>query len=171
MTIFKRKPIDQLKTFAPDIEITPTEPLLPLLRVQPATIVDVDAGLEHCQEKFDRRMMWSDPAQPEEFESFVDSSKRLLAQAAFNDTQLSMYQKRRLDDLQVKSTARERIRTPGSGLEFTKEQADSTEISLPPSSTSSLEVPERAPSPRVPGSGPSDPEPQAGPPKHQTREY
>lgn len=35
-----------------------------------------------------------------------------------------MYQKRRLDNLQVKSTARKQIRTPDSGLGFTKEQAE-----------------------------------------------
>ena len=47
-----------------------------------------------------------------------------LVQATFNDIQLSIYQKRREDDLKQKSISRKRLRTLGSGLGLTKENAE-----------------------------------------------
>lgn len=123
------KCVEQLKKFAPqDFTETPENdptslpaPMPP--RVQPTTLMQVELGLDAWQEKIQRRMDWSDPVQPEQFESFIDSSKKIFTEATFNDVQLSIFRKRREEDLQAKTISRKRLRSSGSGLGLTKEKA------------------------------------------------
>ena len=122
--------ISLLKTFKlPDAqeklhnkEKEPTLPILP--HIQPTSSMDVEIGLQTWQKKIQQGMLWSDPARSEQFESFVNDTKTVCTQATFNDIQLSIYQKRREDDLKQKSTSRKRLRTLGSGLGLTKENAE-----------------------------------------------
>ena len=106
--------IQQLKTFAPlpsqdssglSENIDSTSFPAPLsLKVQPMSLTQVESGLSEWQEKIQQEIDWSDlVTQLEEFETFIDHSKKFFTKTAFNEVQLSMFQKRTEKDLQAKT--------------------------------------------------------------------
>lgn len=82
--------IKKLKTYRPDIERKPetiitSEPALLSPRVQPTTTAEVDIGFQTWKEKIQRKMPWSDPIEPEEFNSFVECTQKVCVQSTLKD--------------------------------------------------------------------------------------
>ena len=86
--------------------------------------MNVEASIQEWQKKIKLGMIWSDPARPEELNSFVESTKFLYTQDVFDNLQLSIYQKRQPDNLQQKSVFCKSLKFFGSGLGLTKEEAE-----------------------------------------------
>ena len=119
--------IKQLKTFNPGIETNSAaeEPSLPTMPwVKPKSLVDMEIGLDEWHDKVEKGMIWSDPARPEEFNTFVNTSKNLCIEGTFKDTELSMHQKRRQDEVQAKSKSCKQLKPVNSKLGVTKEAAE-----------------------------------------------
>ena len=119
--------IKQLKTFNPGAktETTVEEPSLPTVPwVQPKSLVDMEIGLDEWHSKVKKGMIWSDPARPEEFDTFVSTSKDLCTEGTFKDVELSMHRKKRQDEIQAKSRSRKRLQPINSELGVTKEAAE-----------------------------------------------
>ena len=126
--------IKQLKTFNPSME-TDTyvdEPALPIMPwIQPTTLSEMGEGLGVWNKKFKKGQkrlkrgegLWSDPARPENLDSFIDTSKNLCAEGELKGMELAIFRQRKLDELKQKSTSRKRLRPASSGLGLTKEGA------------------------------------------------
>ena len=119
--------ISQLRKFVPSIMETASstslskEPTLP--RIQPTTLKDVEHGLDQWSSKIHATMQWSDPAREDEFDDYVSHTRRVISDYHFKDYELSLFQKRRQEDLLAKSTSRKRLKPTCGGLGITKEDA------------------------------------------------
>ena len=116
--------IEQVKKFAaPDADSHPVQMLhgqrrkplierstaefssvpLPLPRTDPQTFHDVQQGLTEWLPKL-QNTLWSDPIRPQEFEQFIDSTKKVAAKSELNGVELALLHKRRSDELLQKAT-------------------------------------------------------------------
>ena len=113
----------------PRIERTTTETslLLPILpRVQPQTFHDVQQGLAEWLPKV-QNTLWSDPSRPQEFEEFINNTKKIVAKSELNAFELKLLYKRKSDELLQKATSRKRLKSNQSlsgGLGLIKEDAE-----------------------------------------------
>ncbi len=117
--------IKQLKHF--DSKHSPnsksTEATLPLLR-QTHELADMERALEnHWAPKIAKNMQWSDPIREDEFNSFVSSSKQIIANSLVKETELGMFQATKSKELHNKKHSRKRLRANMRALGLTKEDA------------------------------------------------
>ena len=119
------KCINLLKKFNFDVD---EEPKLPLLRAERSTqskhlAVMENALQNHWGPKIARNMQWSDPIHEDEFNSFLNRSKEVVSTSILRESELTMWQNRRQNELHEKRYARKRLRAESSNLRLTKEDA------------------------------------------------
>ena len=120
------KCVAQVRKFVKNTEtknsMSATDPTLPV-RIQPTTLKEVEYGLDQWTEKINASMQWSDPIREEELNQYVSHTRRIVAESIFKDYELSLFQKRRQEDLTVQKTSRKRLKPTSGGMGITKEDA------------------------------------------------
>ena len=106
-----QKCIKQLKVFNPTSVENHTdvdEPTLPVIPwIQSTTLTEMGEGLEVWNKKLKKgqkrlkqgETLWSNPARPENLDAFIDTSQNLCAEGEFKSMELSIFQRKRLDEL------------------------------------------------------------------------
>jgi hypothetical protein len=111
-----------LKHFNKHVETT--EPTLSLLR-QTHDLADIQHGLENQWGlKIADNMQWSDLVREEEFRNFISSTKQVIVNSLFKETELQMWQTTRQKELNRKKFSRKRLRLETGNLGLTKENAE-----------------------------------------------
>jgi hypothetical protein len=120
-SISEKQCIRQLKHFNKHVETT--ELTLSLLR-QTHDLTDIQHGLEnHWGLKIADNMQWSDSVREEEFRDFVSSTKQVIVNSLFKETELQIWQTTRQEKLNRKKFFRKRLRFETDNLGLTKENA------------------------------------------------
>ena len=101
--------LKQLKTFNPPQKpevYNSNEPTLPQLPILPKTPMEVEKGLNKWKNHLGPRC--SSPSRPE-WESFVKGSLQVLTEAQLKAQELQIHQNKRIEDLERKTTKRQRL--------------------------------------------------------------
>ena len=118
--------IELMRTFNPKKQkLKPVEePTLPTIPwVNPSTPTEVGKGIKKWVKKIrNADILWSDPIRPEQLDTFTSNTLKVCTRAELNSFELTMYQKRRQDDLAGK-TSRKRLKKAGPGWGLTNEEA------------------------------------------------
>ncbi len=119
--VSEKQCIRQLKHFNKHVETTKLT--LSLLR-QTHDLTDIQHELEnHWGLKIADNMQWSDPVRKEEFRDFISSTKQVIANSLFKETELQMWQTTRQKKLNRKKFFRKRVRPETGNLRLTKSQS------------------------------------------------
>jgi 5-methylthioribose kinase len=87
-------------------------------------LTDIQHELEnHWGLKIADNMQWSDPVRKEEFRDFISSTKQVIANSLFKETELQMWQTTRQKKLNRKKFFRKRVRPETGNLRLTKSQS------------------------------------------------
>ncbi len=107
-SVNEKQCIKQLKHFNKHVETTKLT--LSLLR-QIRDLIDIQHGLKNQWNlKIADNMQWSDSVREEEFRDFINSTKQVIVNSLFKETELQMWQTTRQKKLNRKKFSRKRLR-------------------------------------------------------------
>lgn len=86
--------------------------------------MDINKELYEWHKKIQKEMIWSDLVWAEEFELFINGSKKVCTKTVFNKFHLLLHQKQKVKDLQSKSISSKQLKPSGPELKLTKKQAE-----------------------------------------------
>ncbi len=120
-SISEKQCIKQLKHFNKHVETTKLT--LSLLR-QTHDLIDIQHELKNQWDfKIADNMQWSDLVREEEFRNFINSTKQIIVNSLFKETELQMWQTTRQKELNRKKFSRKRLRFETDNLRLTKKDA------------------------------------------------